>query len=87
MSTNHETYSFQVTGAAAVYSLGGPQCALLMGRPDSGSTDSTTGLPDPCDSASTSIGRFSTMGFVDPVTSIAVLSGAHNIGQSRVNAR
>ena len=27
------------------------------------------------------------MGFVDPVTAVAVLSGAHNIGQSRVTAR
>ena len=77
----------QVTGAAAVFSLGGPQCALLMGRPDSGSTDSTAGLPNHCDDAGTGIGRFTSMGFVDPVTSLTVLSGAHNIGQSRVTTR
>ena len=27
------------------------------------------------------------MGFVDPVTAVVVLSGAHNIGQSRVTAQ
>ena len=30
--------------------------------------------------------RFKLMGFRDPTTALAVLSGAHNIGQSRVTA-
>ena len=76
-----------MAGAAAVNILGGPQCALLMGRPDSTGTDSTAGLPSQCDDAGTGVGRFKVMGFVDPVTSLAVLSGAHNIGASRVTAR
>ena len=45
----------QVAGAAAVASLGGPTCPLLMGRPDSGTTDNTTGLPSQCDNDTTQI--------------------------------
>jgi hypothetical protein len=58
-----------------------------MGRPDTGGADSTSALPHECDNANTGIARFKAMGFVDPVTSLTVLSGAHNIGQSRVTAR
>ena len=47
----------QVAGAAAVNLLGGPQCPLLMGRPDSGTTDSTAALPHECDTSGTEVGR------------------------------
>ena len=47
----------QIAGAVAVNLLGGPQCPLLMGRPDSGTTDSTAALPHECDSSGTEVGR------------------------------
>ena len=47
----------QIAGAVAVNLLGGPQCPLLMGRPDSGTTDSTAALPNPCDTSGTEVGR------------------------------
>lgn len=79
----------QIAGAAAVTYFGGPKCPLLMGRPDSGptSTDSTEYLPNDkyaCDNATDGIRRFTRMGFVDPVATLVVLSGAHNIGHSRL---
>ena len=57
---------------------------MLMGRPDSGVPDTTAGLPSPCDESPAGIARFATMGFTDPTTALVVLSGAHNIGASRV---
>ena len=47
----------QIAGAVAVNLLGGPQCPLLMGRPDTGTTDSTAALPNPCDTSGTEVGR------------------------------
>ena len=77
----------QVAGAAAVSVLGGPACPMLMGRPDKGSADITSGLPNICDNANTGVGRFTTMGFRDPVKAVTVLSGAHNVGNSRATQR
>ncbi|KAG1674464.1 hypothetical protein FOA52_003069 [Chlamydomonas sp. UWO 241] len=77
-----------VAGAVAVYASGGPQCPLLMGRQDvsPGGTDSATALPDPCHDTGHGelVSTFAGMGFSDPVTALTVLSGAHNIGSSRV---
>jgi hypothetical protein len=58
-----------------------------MGRTDKKASDSTAGLPNPCDTANVGIARFSTMGFTAPEKSLVVLSGAHNIGRSRVTSR
>lgn len=55
-----------------------------MGRPDSPVADNTAGLPSQCDAANTGVSRFTTMGFTDPVKALTVLSGAHNVGVSRV---
>ena len=41
----------KVVAAAAVKLLGGPGCRLLMGRPDKGGPDNTSGMPDECDSS------------------------------------
>ena len=60
---------------------------MLMGRPDKGSADTTSGLPNICDNANTGVGRFTTMGFKDAVKAVAVLSGAHNVGNSRATAQ
>jgi catalase (peroxidase I) len=81
--------AIQVAGAVAVYVSGGPQCPLLMGRPDvsSGGTDSIAGLPHFCNDAGELVSTFASMGFSDPVTAVTVLSGAHNIGVSRVTGR
>ena len=76
--------AIQVTAAASVASLGGPTCPMLMGRPSVGGPSSKEGLPSPCDSSSAGIARFANMGFADPKTALVVLSGAHNIGFSRV---
>ncbi|GAX81810.1 hypothetical protein CEUSTIGMA_g9238.t1 [Chlamydomonas eustigma] len=79
----------QVTGAAAVSLLGGPTCALLIGRPNvvGNTEDNVAGLPNLCDTSDTSVNRFSTMGFRDPVTAVVTLAGAHKVGQSRANLR
>ena len=85
--------TIQVAGAASVAFLGGPVCPLLMGRPDSGTTDVTANLPNPCDddtngvAAGGAIGRFTSMGFTDPVKALTVLSGSHNVGRSRTTQR
>ena len=48
----------QVAGAAAVNMMGGPQCPLLMGRPDSGTMDPTDVMPHyDCDTSSTIVTR------------------------------
>lgn len=47
----------QVAGAVAVYLASGPQCPMLMGRPDKAGTDILTELPSPCDFAADGIDR------------------------------
>eukprot|EP00955_Chlamydomonas_euryale_P002313 25204-Chlamydomonas_euryale.AAC.1 len=80
----------QVAGAVAVFMTGGPQCPLLMGRPDAAAaaapTDDASRLPHPCSSAPDNVAGFAGMGFRDPTLATAVLSGAHNIGRSRTTA-
>ncbi len=77
----------QVTGAVAVYKSGGPACSLLMGRRDSGGRDSTSRLPSHCGTAAQLLAGFAANGFANPTASLAVLSGAHNIGNSRTTAQ
>lgn len=79
--------TIQAAGAAAVSFLSGPACPLLMGRPDAIVADITSALPSQCDTANTGVSRFTTMGFTNPIKALTVLSGAHNVGQSRVTQR
>eukprot|EP00798_Chlamydomonas_sp_ICE-L_P015261 gene15262-21344_t len=78
----------QVVGAVSVSVSGGPTCDLLMGRPDKLVADDCTVLPSEyeCNDANTLVTSFLLNGFTDPVTSLVVLSGSHNIAFSRVTA-
>lgn len=79
--------TIQIAGAAAVALKEGPVCHMLMGRPDKGSADDTWMFPSECDAAETLVKTFTRNGFADPVASVAVLSGAHNIGKSHVTGQ